>query len=62
MRTSVLPKALRRGGARPLKLRWPERPRRRHLSLSKLEMARLQRGEAAYFARVIARRIKAARA
>lgn len=40
---SVLPKALRRGGARPLRLVWPTHPRRIHRHLNKRQRTWLQR-------------------
>lgn len=40
---SVLPKALRRGGKRPLQLVWPAKPHRVHVQRSKREWAALQR-------------------
>lgn len=50
---SILPKANRRGGARPLKLVWPARPRRRHLGLSKREWAAVRRYESRRLAALV---------
>jgi hypothetical protein len=60
---SVLPKALRRGGARPLRLTWPALPvRGPRKRLSKREWASLQRREHERLLRLVRRAKKAARA